>query len=104
MSRKMWTMLSSSLPNELIIKCIWPLIPKIMPILTKLKVLCNLRVTNKTWKTLINSSSYDWDNFIWVSLEMALDQQTLEESQKQSARSDSLEDEFYDCDDSLRYD
>jgi hypothetical protein len=56
-----------------------------MPILTKLKVLCNLRVINKTWKTLINSSSYDWDNFIWVSLEMALDQQTLEESQKQSA-------------------
>jgi hypothetical protein len=35
---------------------------------------------------------------------MALDQQTLEESQEQSARSDSLEDEFYDSDDSLRYD
>jgi hypothetical protein len=28
----------------------------------------------------------------------------LEESQEQSARSDSLEDEFYDYDDSLRYD
>jgi len=70
----------------------------------QLKILCNLCATNKAWKTLINSSNYDWDNSIWVSLEMVLDQQTLEESQKQSARSDSLEDEFYDYDDSLRYD
>jgi hypothetical protein len=37
-------------------------------------------------------------------LEMALDQQTLEESQEQSARSDSSKNEFYDYDDSLRYD
>jgi hypothetical protein len=76
----MWTMLPGSLPNELIIKCIWPFILKIMPILTKLKVLCNLHYTNKAWKTLINISSYDYNNFIWVSLEMAFDQQTLEES------------------------
>jgi hypothetical protein len=72
--------------------------------LTKLKVLCNLRATNKAWKTLINSSNYDWDSFIWVSLEMALGKQTLEESQEQSVGSDSSKDEFYDYDDSLKYD
>ncbi len=98
------TMLLGSFPNELIIKCIWPLILKITPILTKLKVLCNLCAINKAWKTLINSNNYDWDSFIWVYLEMALDQQTLEESQEQSARSDSSKNEFYDYDDSLRYD
>jgi hypothetical protein len=76
----MGTMLSGSLLHELIIKCIWLLILKITPILTRLKVLCNLHATNKAWKTLADSSSYDWDGFIWVSLEMALDQQTLEES------------------------
>ncbi len=100
----MGTMLLGSLPNELIIKCIWPLILKITPTLTKLKVLCNLRATNKAWKTLINSSNYDWDSFIWVSLEMALGKQTLEESQEQSVGSDSSKDEFYDYDDSLKYD
>jgi hypothetical protein len=100
----MGTIFSCSLPDELIIKCIWLFILKITPILTKLKVLCNLHVTNKAWKTLINGSNYDWDNFIWVSLEMALDQQTLEESKEQSVGSDSSEDGFYDYDDSLRYD
>jgi hypothetical protein len=75
----MGTMLSGSCPDELIIKCIWPLILKITLILTKLKILCNLHATNKAWKTLINNNNYDWDNFIWVYLEMALDQQTLEE-------------------------
>ncbi len=100
----MGTMLSNSLPNELIIKCIWPLILKITFILTKLKVLCNLHAINKAWKTLVDSSNYDWDSFIWVSLEMVLDQHTLEESQEQSAGSDYLEDEFYDYDNSLKHD
>ncbi len=90
----MGTMLSSSFPNELIIKCVWPLILKITHILTRLKVLCNLHVIKKAWKNLVNCSSNYSDNFIWVSLEMALDQQTLEESQKQSVGNDSLEDEF----------
>jgi hypothetical protein len=62
---EMGTMLSSSFLDELIIKCIWPLILKITPILTRLKVLCNLRATNKAWKTLVDSSNYDWDSFIW---------------------------------------
>jgi hypothetical protein len=76
----MGTMLLGSLLDELIIKCIWPFILKITLILTRLKVLCNLRATNKAWKTLVDSSSYDWDNFICVSLEMVFDEQTLEES------------------------
>ncbi len=100
----MGTTLSGSLLDELIIKCIWLLILKITPILTRLKVLCNLRAINKAWKILVNSSNYDWDSFIWISLEMDLDQQTLKELQEQSTRSDSSKDEFYDCDDSLRYD
>jgi hypothetical protein len=53
-----------------------------------------LHVIKKAWKNLVNCSSNYSDNFIWVSLEMALDQQTLEESQKQSVGNDSLEDEF----------
>jgi hypothetical protein len=76
----MWTMLSGSFLNELIIKCIWPFILKNTPILTRLKVLCNLRATSKAWKTLVDSNNYDCNSFIWVYLEMALDQQTLEES------------------------
>jgi hypothetical protein len=76
----MGTMLLGSFHNEPIIKCIWLFILKITPILIRLKVLCNLHAINKDWKTLVDSSSYDWGNFIWVSLEMALDQQTLEES------------------------
>jgi hypothetical protein len=47
--------LSSSLPNELIIKCIWPF--KIKPLSPKLNVLCNLCITNRAWKSLIDSSS-----------------------------------------------
>jgi hypothetical protein len=35
---------------------------------------------------------------------IALDQQILEELQEQSARSDSSKNEFYDYDDSLKYD
>jgi hypothetical protein len=66
-------MLSCSFFDELIIKCIWPFILKITLILTEFIVLCNLCATNKAWKTLIDSSNYDWDNFIWVSLEIALD-------------------------------
>jgi hypothetical protein len=67
-------MLSSSFLDELIIKCIWPFRLKVTPILTRFKVLCNLCAINKAWKTLIDSSNYDWDNSIWVSLEIALDQ------------------------------
>ncbi len=100
---EMWTMLSSSLLDKLIIKCAWPQNYAYID-LTKFKVLCNFRVTNKAWKTFIDSSSYDWDNFIWVSLEMALDQQTLEKLQEQNVGSDSSKNEFYECDDSLRYD
>jgi hypothetical protein len=35
---------------------------------------------------------------------MALDQQTLEKLQEQNVGSDSSKNEFYECDDSLRYD
>jgi hypothetical protein len=73
------------------------------PISTRLKVLCNLHAINKAWKTLLNTNSYDWDSFIWVYLEMVLDQQTLEESQEQSVGSDSSKMNFM-IDDSLRYD
>ncbi len=41
---------------------------------------------------------------MWVSLEMALDQQIIKELQEQNDRSDFSKDEFYDCEDSLRYD
>ncbi len=68
------TMFLGSFPDELIIKCIWPFVLKSMPILTIFKVLCSLRAINKAWKTLINSSNYDWDSFIWVSLEIAFDE------------------------------
>jgi len=71
--------LSGSLPNELIIKCIWPLIFKIKPLLPRFNVLCNLCTTNKVGKSLVDSS-FDWDCFIWVSLETTLNQQIVEES------------------------
>jgi len=54
-----------------------------------------LCATNKAWKSLVDSSS-NWDYFIWVSLETALDQQIVEELQEQNDGSDLLEDEFYD--------
>jgi hypothetical protein len=73
------------------------------PLLPRLNVLCNLRVTNKAWKSLIDSSC-DWDCFIWVSLETTLDQQIAQESQEQNDGSDLSKNEFYDCEDSLRYD
>jgi hypothetical protein len=74
-------MLLGSLPNELIIKCIWPLIFKIELLLPRLNVLCNLHATNRVGKSLVDSS-LDWDCFIWVSLETTLDQQIVEESQE----------------------
>jgi hypothetical protein len=66
--------LSGSFSSELIIKCIWPFILKITLILTEFIILCNFCAINKAWKILIDGSSYDWDSFIWVSLEIALDQ------------------------------
>jgi hypothetical protein len=62
-----------------------------------------LHATNRAWKSLVDSSS-NWDYFIWVSLETTLDQQIVEELQEQNDGSDLTEDEFYDYENSLKYD
>jgi hypothetical protein len=74
----MGSTLLGSLPNELMITCIWAFIFKINPLLPRLNVLCNFCAVNKVGKNLVDSS-FDWDCFIWVSLETTLDQQIVDE-------------------------
>jgi hypothetical protein len=67
-----------TLPNELVLNCIWPKLCKIYPWEERYKMLLTLHLCNKSWKQLIDNSE-DVQLYGLQMVEVKLDKAILEE-------------------------